>query len=426
MQEAGAQILYDTLVSDVVMDGDTLRGVIVESKSGREALLADVVVDATGDADVAARAGVPIHTRAPGAGHSFCFRLGNVDVDRLVDYFVDHPDQYPDYMDVDWTFEEALAQYRDTGTFLFPHGGAMQMDIFKAARAKGEYPEVVGVHDTLDACQMHALRDKGVVHLITGFAHFDDLDIETITRSMVDGRRMAYVVADFFRGHVPGFDRAFVVGTADDLGIRASRWIDGEFTFTRAMREQPTTFDDAVGRGVVERDVRKHRGERAWGVQTFTDATFDIPYRCLLPRRVEGLLMGAGRSVSAEDPYLLRVMALTMVVGQGAGAAAAIAARHARHPARGRRRGGAGGAQRQGKRGREKREKRGGEGGEERGRRREGKREGDGGGRGRREGEERKGKEEEGKKVKEMKKERWSARKEGERRREGKRMRGEK
>ncbi len=88
VQEAGAQILYDTVVSDVVMDGDTLRGVIVESKSGREALLADVVVDATGDADVAARAGAPIHTRAPGAGHSFCFRLGNVDVDRLVEYFV--------------------------------------------------------------------------------------------------------------------------------------------------------------------------------------------------------------------------------------------------------------------------------------------------------------------------------------------------
>ena len=230
-------------------------------------------------------------------------------------------------MDVDWRFEEALAQYRDTGTFLFPHGGAMQMDIFKKARAAGAYPETVGVHDTLDACQMHAIRDTGIVHLITGHVTFHDLDIERISRGMIDGRRMARVVTDFFRRRVPGFERAFVVATADDLGIRASRWSDGDFVFTRAMKENLTRFDDAVGRGVVERDMHKHPGERAWGVQTFTDDTFDVPYRCLVPRQVEGLLMGAGRSVSAQHPYLLRVMAHTMVVGQAAGAAAAVAAR---------------------------------------------------------------------------------------------------
>jgi hypothetical protein len=249
-----------------------------------------------------------------------------VDVDRFVQYFVDHPSQYPEYMDVDWTFEEALAQYRDTGTFLFPHGGAMQMDVFKEARERGTYPERVGVHDTLDACQMHALRDKGVVHLVTGFVQFQDLDIGKISRSVIDGRRMAKVVTDFFQGHVPGFERAFVIATADDLGIRASRWLDGDLQFTRAMKENETRFGDAVGRGVVERDIKKHTGERAWGVQTFTNDTFDIPYRCLLPRNVDGLIMGAGRSISAEDAFLLRVMVLTMVVGQGAGAAAAVAA----------------------------------------------------------------------------------------------------
>jgi hypothetical protein len=229
-------------------------------------------------------------------------------------------------MDVDWTFEEALAQYTDTGTFLFPHGGAMQMDIFKEARVRGEYPEAIGVHDTLDACQMHALRNRGVVHLVTGHVHFRDLDVAKISRAVIDGRRMASAVTDFLRRCVPGFERAFVIATADDLGIRASRWIDGDLVFTRAMRENSTRFHDAVGRGVVQRNMRKHPGERAWGVQTFTNDTFDVPYRCLVPRKVDGLLMGAGRSVSVEDPYLLRVMVLTMVVGQAAGVAAAVAA----------------------------------------------------------------------------------------------------
>jgi hypothetical protein len=332
VEEAGAQVLYDTVVSGAIMDHDTIRGVLVESKSGREAILARVVVDATGDADVAARAGASLHTDARSAKHSYCFRLGGVNVDRFVDYFIEHPNQYPDYMDVDWTFEEALAQYRDTGTFLFPHGGAMQMELFQDARAAGEYPESVGVHDTLDACQMHAIRDMGVVHLVTGHVYFHDLDIRKISRAMIDGRRMARAVTDFFRCRVPGFDRAFVVAMADDLGIRASRWSDGEFVFTREMRENATRFGDAVGRGVVQRDLCKHPGERAWGVQTFTNDTFDVPYRCLVPCNVEGLLMGAGRSVSAQNPYLLRVMAHTMVVGQAAGAAAAVAAGHGSPP----------------------------------------------------------------------------------------------
>jgi ribulose 1,5-bisphosphate synthetase/thiazole synthase len=327
VEGAGADVLYDTVISGAVLDGSTLRGVIIESKSGREAILARVVVDTTGDSDVAARAGAPLHVKAKRPDHSFCFRLGRVDVDRFVQYLIDHPGQYPEYMDVDWTFDEALAQYRETGALLFPHGGAMQMDIFKQARAAGEYPTTVGMHDTLDACQMHALRDRGIIHVVTGFVHFDDLDVGKISRAMDDGRRMAFIVSDFFAKHVPGFEKSFVIATADDLGIRVSRWLDGETVFTLAMKENPTTFPDAIGRGVVERDFRKHTGERAWGVQTFTNDYFHIPYGCLVPRQIDGLLMGAGRSVSTENGWTLRVMGLTMVVGQGAGAAAAVAAK---------------------------------------------------------------------------------------------------
>jgi len=329
---AGAEVLLDTLVSDVVMEGERVRGVIVESKSGREAILADAVVDATGDADVAARAGVALNATREKGLHSFCFRMGGVDVDEFVRYFAEHPNQYPERMDVDWTLGEALAQYRDTGTLLFPHGGAMQMEIFQRARAEGRYPERIGMHDTLDACQMHALRERGVVHVITGFVHFPDLDIGKISRAIHDGRRMAFAVSEFFRGNVPGFGRAFVVATADDLGIRVSRWLDGEFVFTREMKENATRFEDAVGRGVAEVDLTKHPGRKAWGVQTFGDDTFDVPYRCMLPRRVEGLVMGAGRSLSCDPPFLLRVMALTMVVGQAAGTAADVAAREGSTP----------------------------------------------------------------------------------------------
>ncbi|HUU60531.1 MAG TPA: FAD-dependent oxidoreductase [Phycisphaerae bacterium] len=332
LASAGVEVLFDTVVAGAVADGDALKGIVVESKSGREAILAKVVVDATGDADVAHLAGAPVHTRPPWGRHSFVFRVGNVDVDAFVQYFVDHPDQYAEHMDVDWTFSEALEQYRGTGTFLFPHGGGFQMDIFRKAIEAGRYRETLGLHDTLPACQMHAIRDLGVVHIITGFADVEGLDVGRISRAMIDGRKMAFYVTGFFREHVPGFERACVIATADDLGIRASRWIDGEFVFTREMKQNPTRFDDAVGRGVVERDVKKNPAPNAWGVQTFTNDTFDVPCRALLPRKVENLIMGAGRSISAADPLLLRVMALTMVVGQGAGTAAAVAARSGATP----------------------------------------------------------------------------------------------
>ena len=326
LENAGVSCLFDALIVDAILDGKEVRGAVIQSKSGREAIRSTAVVDATGDADLADLAGAPVRRigGAVKARHSYCFRVGNVDVDRFVQYFVEHPDQYAPYMDVDWEFEDAYRQYRETGTLLFPHGGGMQLSLMNEAVADGEFETTLGVHDTLDALQMHAIRDLGVVHIVTGHVVIDDLDVGKISRAMSDGKRLAFYVTDFFRKFVPGFERAAVIATADDLGMRATRWIEGGLDFTDDMKRSPTTFADTVGRGVVQRNFVKNPKPRAWGVQTFVDGTFDIPYRCLLPRGVEGLLMGSGRSVSASSPYLLRVMALTMVVGQAAGVAAAI------------------------------------------------------------------------------------------------------
>jgi len=201
----------------------------------------------------------------------------------------------------------------------------MQMDAFRRAKASGELPTRVGVHDTTDACQMHALGAFGVVHVITGFSHFDGLDSERISRSIADGRRMASVVAKVYRAHIPGFERAFLVGTAANLGVRTSRYLDGEFVFERSMLASGTRQPDSVGRLVGFDHIVKHHGHGAWSSQVCHEVPSDLPFRCLLPRGIDGLIVGAGRSVSAADPSLLRVMAHTMVVGQAAGTAAAVA-----------------------------------------------------------------------------------------------------
>ena len=325
VMETGSELLLQTCVAGAIVENNAVRGVIAETKSGREAIRAKVVVDATGDADIAARAGVPLHVQEKGI-HSLCFRLGNVDVDAFVDFFREHPDQFPDYMDVDWTLADALAQYEDCGTFLFPHGGGMQMDAFKRAKASGELPARIGIQDTTDACQMHALRQTGVVHVITGFTHFDGLDAGQISRSILDGRHMAFTVGGVYRKHIPGFVNAFVAGTAANLGVRSSRYLDGDFVFTAEMMQAGVRQPDAVGRTVGGDNVVKHPGENAWGAQVCRADSFDLPYRCLLPKGMDGLLMGAGRSISTDNPFLMRLMVHTMVVGQGAGVAAAVTA----------------------------------------------------------------------------------------------------
>jgi len=313
--ESGAKVLYGAVSASAVVDNGVLKGVIVETKSGREAILARVVVDASGDADVATAAGAPVRV-VPEGHHSLCFRMGNVDVNGYVNQFREDPDSYPKDHDVEWTVEDAIAQYDDCGTFLFPHHGGPEYAPLQKARAAGALPPEIGIQDKTDASQMHAIRRTGVIHVVTGFTHFDGLDADMITRSVIDGRRMVFVVADAFRRFVPGFSNAFVAGVAANLGVRASRCIEGGFTFTREMLRGGSRHSDAVGRAV---------GWENRGAQCLFEDSFDVPYRCLLPKGIDGLLMGAGRSVSTEDHGLLRVMVHTMVVGQAAGTAGAVA-----------------------------------------------------------------------------------------------------
>ncbi len=326
LEHAGAELLLGVPVTGATVENRTLKSVTVASKRGSERIAGGRFVDATGDADVAFLAGAPLHTpdHANGSRHSLCFRLGNVDVDAFIDYFRRNPEEYPAAMDVNWTLPEALRQYDECGTFLFPHGGGIQMKAFRQAREDGALPGKVGLHDTTDACQMHGIRKTGIVHVITGYVYFDGLDPYLASRAIDDGRRMAFALAEVYRNYIPGFGNAYVAGVADNLGVRSSRFLAGDFVFTPEMTAPGTRFDDAVGELVPYRNQVLHPGKNAWGAHVMGEDTFDLPLRALLPHGIGGLIMGSGRSVSAADPWQLRVMAHTMAVGQAAGAAAAV------------------------------------------------------------------------------------------------------
>ena len=148
-----------------------------------------------------------------------------------------------------------------------------------------------------------------------------------MTKVITDGKRIAFVFTEMMRKYMPGFENAFVSQTADDLGIRGSRCIVGESTFTKAMKESPYRCDGAIGVGIIETYEYLHKADRAWGAQVFGNDVWEIPLGCLIPKDTENIVIGTGRGADTEPALLLRVMVNTMTVGQGAGVVATLAAK---------------------------------------------------------------------------------------------------
>lgn len=323
---AGVQVRLDSPAIDVIREGNRITALVTGGKNGPEALACRVLIDATGDCDTVALAGAPF-AKKPALKASYVFRLGNVDVDRFVNYLREHPEEYPNGVDIEWALDEALRQYEVNGTFLFPHHGGMQLSGLRTAIENGDYAKTYGRYTILDATQMHMIRDKGVCHVITGYIPNDDLDAASLSESIYEGKKVAYYFAACANKYLPGFEKAFISATADDLGIRGSRTIEGESTFTREMKATPHRCPDAIGVGITEWNEKIHNGKETGTAQVFGNDVYELPLSCLIPKGTENLIVGAGRGADSDPPLLLRVMVTTMVVGQGAGVAAAAAAK---------------------------------------------------------------------------------------------------
>lgn len=322
MLAAGVRVRYFTPLSDVVTEDGKIKGVLVTGRNGLEYIEADTFVDATGDSDLAVRAGCPYRTIEGKA--SYLFRLGNVDMDKVVDYFRKNPNEYVDHVDIDWEVQDAIRQYDETGTFLFPHGGGEEMTIFKEAIASGEFQKDIGTQTRLDALQMHGIRKTGTIHVITGFTPVASLDADTLTERTHEGRQLMFYVAEFMKKRFPGMENSYVASMADDLGVRMSRVITNANRLTKEMQITGGRCEGSAGHCTVV--IGHKKPGQVLGVQTLGQDYFDVPLKALIPDAIDNLIMGAGRSISAQNLGLIRVMVNTMVVGQAAGTTAATAA----------------------------------------------------------------------------------------------------
>lgn len=324
---SGARVMFFTQILDAILDGDTVKGVVVHTKSGPKALMGKVVVDTTGDADVSFYSGVPHVKGRESDGKmrpiTLLFRLGNVDTRRAAKFAQEHPecflsDPRRNVIDLEHNLLRLVGYFPQV----------------EAARNRGELdPEC---HYVRVEC---VFADRGVVTINTVRVYgVDGTDPSDLTKAMVEGRKQMHQLINFLRREAPGFENSYLLDSAPDLGVRETRRIRGEYLLTIEDIIEDKAFEDTVGRiymrhvpgnEVHSPDGREGAPEDAvWRNMEMPIRGFNLPYRCLVPKKAEGLLV-AGRCVSAtqEADVWTRGQPGCVLMGQAAGTAALLAVR---------------------------------------------------------------------------------------------------
>lgn len=318
LEESGVGFLLHTWgASPIVADGE-VRGVCVENVDGRGAVLARVTVDCTGNGDVMARSGAGWRKGPSLQPMSMPFRIGDVHPDPGVDHLA--PARIPIGPEPGLLEEPLLSRYASRR-----HDVACDREAMRAAGARGELPAFGG--------PWFGGMEKRIAWVNTTRVFGDASNAAELTAAEVKGRRDVQTLMAYFKAHLPGFEQARLLQTSAQMGIRETRRLAGTYTLTGDDIRSGARFEDTVAVGCWPIDVHPSGGEA--GVHAmYVPLPYGIPYRCLLPVEVGGLLV-AGRCLSADRQALgsCRVGATCAALGQAAGVAAAVAAREGMSPA---------------------------------------------------------------------------------------------
>lgn len=312
MKEAGIDVLLHASVVKPILDKGVVHGAFIESASGREAILADVVIDCTGDGDFATRAGATFSIGRPEDGAcqpmSQLFTLGEC---RPPNFWYGDEDQDPE--------PNPLIRNR------FRQSIAL-------ARERGEI--VLNPNDILCAATpVHSGCDSVRTVNFTRIQRKLPTEAKSFTEALMEGREQVMEALQFMRSYVPGCEKTFLVSTAPMIGIRESRRILGDYLLTGDDVQAGRDFEDGIARGIYLLDIHNptEYGKRSQLIML--KQPYTIPYRSLLPKGIENLLI-AGRCISGDHIALAsyRVQSHAMAIGEAAGTAAGLAAKQGVSP----------------------------------------------------------------------------------------------
>jgi ribulose 1,5-bisphosphate synthetase/thiazole synthase len=312
VEEAGVSPHLHRLCVAPIMERGLIRGVITESKSGREAILAKRVIDATGDADIATRAGAPVRKspKQEMMAVSVMFSMSGVDKRRFIDAVKADPQTYADWSgNGEWDYETTGKEDALFSPFL--------RKPFERALAAGLIPAnlktIAGTWGSVS--DQGDLTYLNLVHV----PEIDGTDAEELTVGEIRGRREAMHALNALRGFMPGCEHAKLRNFGMTLGVRDTRKIDAVYNLTGSDVREQARFEDAIG--IFPEFID------GYGILILptTGRYWHVPYRALVPKGVGNLLV-AGRCIGGDkvSHASARNMMCCAVSGQGAGVAAAV------------------------------------------------------------------------------------------------------
>ena len=293
--EAGVKLFYHHTFFDVVKEGKRISAVIFTGKSGLSAIRAKMVIDSTGDGDVAAGAGCDFEFgNADGYCQpmTLCFKLSHVDRSRTPDHC---------------TISELYCRAKEAGKIDCPREDVLFFSDF----------------------------DGDVVHFnTTRVIQHDGTNAEELSEAEIIARKQMREFLVFLRASVPGYEQAEIQSVASQIGVRESRRILGLEYLTIEAFERRAKFPDAIARVNYPVDIHNPSGSGTDLRMLGADEYYEIPYGCIVPPSVENLLMGC-RAISVDHALhsSMRVMPPVCSIGQAAGMAAAMALKAGCNPA---------------------------------------------------------------------------------------------
>lgn len=308
IEEEKIDLLLHAPIIDVIKDDKRINGVICATKSGLLSFKGKVIVDATGDGDVAIKMGAEyIHGRAQDGlaqPMTMIFHVGNVNMAPLKQYMISHPDDFVlrdnydyGYIGISGFFSKVL-EAKNNHEFSLPRDRVL---LFQEVR-----DNTVSVNMT---------RVQG----LSGIDAFERTKAEQLARKQV---KEAFA---FLKKYIPGFENSFILRTPSQIGIRETRHIIGDYLMTKDDVLNLTRFEDSIALSGFPMDIHSPSENSLELVEQGDDLGYEIPMRSLLPKGIDGLIV-SGRCISAthEAAASLRVTPTVMAIGEAAGILAAI------------------------------------------------------------------------------------------------------
>lgn len=306
LDEAGVRFLLHSFASDAIVENRNVKGVVFETKSGPVVIRARVVLDCTGDGDVAARAGAPFEVGRREDGlvqpMTLMFRMVEFERSAFESYVKDHPDQWRgvhglwDLVRMASAAGELNLPREDMLFFATPHEGEISVNSTRVTRVLG-------------------------------------IDVWDLSYAEWHSRRQMRQIAAFLQRHVPGFEKSYAAQSGVNVGVRETRRIVGDYQLNVDDILTARKFPDVIARSTYPVDIHNPEGTGTLLRRLPPGEAYDIPLRCLLPQDVEGLIV-AGRCISGthEAHSSYRVMPVAMATGQAAGVCASLAAESGKLP----------------------------------------------------------------------------------------------